>query len=51
MRVGYFLASEEFGPGDLVEQARRAEQAGLHALWISDHHHPWSDEPEVIRTL
>jgi G6PDH family F420-dependent oxidoreductase len=44
MRIGYFLASEELGPHELVEQARRAEAAGFHALWISDHFHPWIDE-------
>ena len=31
-------------PRDLVDQARRAEAAGFHALWISDHYHPWNDE-------
>ncbi|GAA2926820.1 TIGR03557 family F420-dependent LLM class oxidoreductase [Streptomyces enissocaesilis] len=41
---GYFLSSEEFGPKDLVEQARMAEQAGFQALWISDHYHPWNEE-------
>ena len=44
MRIGYFLASEEYDPLDLVEQAKKAEQAGFHALWISDHYHPWNDE-------
>src|SRR5919198_4767654 len=44
MKLGYFLSSEELGPADLVEQARRAEAAGFHALWISDHYHPWNDE-------
>jgi len=44
MKVGYFLSCEEFAPRDLVEQAKRAEQAGFHALWISDHYHPWNDE-------
>jgi G6PDH family F420-dependent oxidoreductase len=44
MRIGYFLSSEEFSPRELLEQARRAEQAGFHALWISDHYHPWNDE-------
>jgi G6PDH family F420-dependent oxidoreductase len=43
MKLGYFLSSEEFSPRDLVEQAKRAEQAGFHALWISDHYHPWND--------
>ena len=43
MQIGCFLSCEEFGPRDLVEQAKRAEQAGFHALWISDHYHPWND--------
>jgi G6PDH family F420-dependent oxidoreductase len=43
MRIGYFLSSEEFGPKDLVAQARLAEQAGFAGLWISDHFHPWTD--------
>lgn len=42
-RVGYFLSSEEFGPKELVEQAKMAQDAGFHALWISDHYHPWND--------
>ena len=42
--IGYFLSCEEFGPKELVEQARMAEQAGFSRLWISDHFHPWNDE-------
>ena len=41
--IGYFLSSEQSGPKELVEQARRAEQAGFERLWISDHFHPWND--------
>jgi G6PDH family F420-dependent oxidoreductase len=41
---GYFLSSEEFGPAELLDQARMAEEAGFEALWISDHFHPWNDE-------
>lgn len=44
VRIGYFLATEEFGPNELVRQAQLAEQAGFQALWISDHFHPWLDE-------
>jgi G6PDH family F420-dependent oxidoreductase len=44
VKIGYFLASEEYDPRALLEQARMAEQAGFHALWISDHYHPWNDE-------
>jgi G6PDH family F420-dependent oxidoreductase len=43
MRIGYFLSCEEYGPRELVRQARLAEQAGFHGLWISDHYHPWVD--------
>jgi G6PDH family F420-dependent oxidoreductase len=44
MKIGCFLSCEEFGPHELVDQAKRAEQAGFHALWISDHYHPWNDQ-------
>jgi G6PDH family F420-dependent oxidoreductase len=44
MKLGCSLSSEEHDPRALVDQARRAEQAGFHALWISDHYHPWNDE-------
>src|SRR5215216_2414945 len=44
VKVGYFLASEEFGPNELIEQAKMAEAAGFDALWISDHFHPWTSE-------
>jgi len=41
---GYFLSCEEFGPRELVRQAKLAEQSGFSALWISDHFHPWNNE-------
>jgi G6PDH family F420-dependent oxidoreductase len=44
MKIGYFLSSEENSPSDLVKQAKQAQEAGFHALWISDHYHPWNDE-------
>ena len=44
MRIGYFLSCEEYGPDQLVEQARLAEEAGFEGLWISDHFHPWNDQ-------
>ncbi|GAA1352843.1 TIGR03557 family F420-dependent LLM class oxidoreductase [Saccharothrix algeriensis] len=42
--IGYFLSSEEYGPRELVRQARLAQDAGFERLWISDHYHPWNDE-------
>lgn len=41
---GYFLSCEEFGPRELVRQAKMAEAAGFERLWISDHFHPWNGE-------
>src|SRR6478609_830727 len=40
---GCFLSAEENGPRVLVEQAQMAERAGLEAVSISDHFHPWMD--------
>jgi G6PDH family F420-dependent oxidoreductase len=42
--VGYFLSSEEFGPGELVRNAARAEETGFGSAMISDHYHPWIDK-------
>ncbi len=43
-RFGFFLSCEEYTPGELVEQAVLAQEAGFEALCISDHYHPWNDE-------
>jgi hypothetical protein len=34
--LGYFLFCEEFGPRELVRQAKMAADAGFERLWISD---------------
>jgi G6PDH family F420-dependent oxidoreductase len=44
MKIGFTLSSEDHDPRELVELAKRAEASGFHALWISDHYHPWIDE-------
>ena len=41
--IGAFLSSEEHGPLDLLAQAKLAEKAGFHSVFISDHFHPWID--------
>jgi coenzyme F420-dependent glucose-6-phosphate dehydrogenase len=43
VEIGYWLSSEEHGPRRLVENARRAEDAGFSFVLISDHFHPWVD--------
>ena len=44
MELGFSLSSEEHGPAALVDQARRAEEAGFTFALISDHYHPWLDQ-------
>lgn len=41
--LGYKLSSEERTATQLVEDARRAEEAGFEYVMISDHFHPWLD--------
>ena len=43
-QIGIALSSEERTAPELVDAAAKAEQAGFHAGWISDHFHPWNDE-------
>jgi len=43
MQIGYKLCSEERSPLGLVDDARRAEDAGFDFAAISDHYHPWTD--------
>jgi G6PDH family F420-dependent oxidoreductase len=43
MQIGYKLASEGFGPQEIIRQAIRAEQAGFDFVEMSDHYHPWLD--------
>jgi G6PDH family F420-dependent oxidoreductase len=42
--VGVFFSCEELPANAIVAAARRAEEAGFPAAWISDHFHPWNDE-------
>lgn len=46
MRIGHFLASEEFKPDELVRQARLAEDRAVTGVWMSDHFHPWNGEQD-----
>jgi G6PDH family F420-dependent oxidoreductase len=41
---GYALSAEEHEPKVLVDNARRAEEAGFTFALVSDHFHPWTDE-------
>src|SRR3954462_189740 len=41
--IGIALSSEDWGPSELVELARKTEEAGFEYAFISDHFHPWID--------
>lgn len=43
MQVGYKLATESFGPKEIIRQAVAAEAAGFDFVEMSDHFHPWLD--------
>ncbi len=43
MQIGYKLATEAFGPKEIIRQATAAEQAGFDSVEMSDHFHPWLD--------
>jgi coenzyme F420-dependent glucose-6-phosphate dehydrogenase len=41
VRLGYKASAEQFGPTELLDYTRRAEQIGLEVVSVSDHFQPW----------
>jgi coenzyme F420-dependent glucose-6-phosphate dehydrogenase len=41
VRLGYKASAEQFGPVELLEYSRQAEQIGLDIVGVSDHFQPW----------
>lgn len=41
MKIGLKIATEAFGPKEVVRQAQAAERAGFDFVELSDHYHPW----------
>jgi coenzyme F420-dependent glucose-6-phosphate dehydrogenase len=41
VKLGYKASAEQFGPVELLEYSRQAEQAGLEMVGVSDHFQPW----------
>ena len=41
LKLGYKASSEQFGPTELLDYARLAEECGYDSVWISDHFQPW----------
>ncbi|HYH56335.1 MAG TPA: TIGR03885 family FMN-dependent LLM class oxidoreductase [Anseongella sp.] len=43
-KIGYHISHEQFGPGELLNYAVFAENAGFHTALSSDHFCPWNGE-------
>jgi G6PDH family F420-dependent oxidoreductase len=43
MKIGLKIATESFGPQEVIRQAAAAEEAGFDFVELSDHYHPWLD--------
>ncbi|AKD02628.1 TIGR03885 family FMN-dependent LLM class oxidoreductase [Pontibacter korlensis] len=41
--IGYHISHEQFPPSQLLQLAKRAEEAGFQFCVSSDHFHPWSE--------
>jgi coenzyme F420-dependent glucose-6-phosphate dehydrogenase len=41
VRLGYKASAEQFGPVELLEFSRKAEEIGLEMVGVSDHFQPW----------
>ncbi len=50
VKLGWKASPEQYTPGEMLEYAIAAENAGFEALSISDHFHPWSEEGQCCFT-
>ncbi len=41
LKLGYKASAEQFGPTELLEFSRLAEQSGFDSVFVSDHFQPW----------
>ena len=41
LKLGYKASAEQFGPTELLQFSRLAEEAGFNSVFISDHFQPW----------
>ena len=41
LKLGYKASAEQFGPTELLQFSRLAEQSGFDLVFISDHFQPW----------
>ena len=41
LKLGYKASAEQFGPRQLLDFTKEAEERGFDSVWISDHFQPW----------
>ncbi len=41
LKLGYKASAEQFGPSELLQFSRLAEEVGFNSVFISDHFQPW----------
>ena len=41
LKLGYKASAEQFGPSELLQFSRLAEEVGFDSVFISDHFQPW----------
>jgi coenzyme F420-dependent glucose-6-phosphate dehydrogenase len=42
VKLGYHISHEQFAPSQLLQYAKKAEEAGFKFCLSSDHYHPWN---------
>ena len=47
VRFGWKAGTEQYSPGELLDYAVAAEEAGFDSVGVSDHFHPWSEEGQA----
>ena len=47
LKFGWKAGTEQYPPGELLEYAVTAEQAGFDSIDVSDHFHPWSENGQA----
>ena len=47
LKLGWKAGTEQYPPGELLEYAVTAEQAGFDSIDVSDHFHPWSENGQA----
>src|SRR5258706_1208483 len=47
LQLGWKAGTEQYPPGELLEYAVAAEQAGFDSIDASDHFHPWAEKGQA----